>query len=215
MDRTSERNSGLPVGRTWMAASAGAWGSLDATSDERLTKEGIVRTRLLEPADLQRWERFVETRPNATAYHQIGWKQVIEKAFGHKTYYLLSQDEQEELTGILPLVHLKSALFGNYMVSLPFVNYGGCCSDDVETTGALIQAAAEVARKHGSKHIEFRDRSPGEQGLPVKTSKVTMLKGLPGRAEQLWETFTPKLRSQIRKPQKEVSIRCSRPICEI
>ena len=162
-----------------------------------------MKTRLLVATDEQAWEDFVQTRPNATAYHQIGWKKVIEQAFGHRTYYLLAEDEQLGVTGILPLVHLKSVMFGNYMVSLPFVNYGGCCSDDPESAARLIQAAVELGQRYGATHIELRDQTPGEQGVPVKTSKVAMLLELPERAEQLWDAFHPKLRSQIRKPQKE------------
>jgi FemAB-related protein (PEP-CTERM system-associated) len=170
---------------------------------EKPTREGVVNTRLLTANDELAWDRFVATRPNATAYHQIGWKNIVEQAFGHKTYYLLAEDEQGAVTGILPLVHLKSIIFGNYMVSLPFLNYGGCCSDDPESAANLIQAAVELGQKHGVSHIELRDQMPGEPGFPVKTSKVAMLVGLPERAEQMWEAFDPKLRSQIRKPQKE------------
>ena len=170
---------------------------------ETSTGGSVVKTRLLAETDEQAWDHFVATRPNATAYHQIGWKKVIEQAFGHRTYYLLAEDEQQAITGILPLVHLESIIFGSYMISLPFFNYGGCCSDDPESAGKLIQAAVELGQRNGATHIEFRDQTPGEQGFPVKTSKVAMLLGLPERAEQMWEAFDPKLRSQIRKPQKE------------
>lgn len=162
-----------------------------------------MKIRLLEASDEPTWDRFVQTRPDATVYHRIGWKKVIEEAFGHKTYYLLAEDDHRAVTGILPLAHIKSLLFGNYMVSLPFVNYGGCCADDAGSAAQLIEAATELGWSCGAKHIEFRDQAPGEQGRPVKTSKVAMVLGLPQHADQLWETFTPKLRSQIRKPQKE------------
>ncbi|MBX3330256.1 MAG: FemAB family PEP-CTERM system-associated protein [Nitrospira sp.] len=162
-----------------------------------------MRVRHVEAQDRAAWERFVETRPSTTAYHQLGWKRVVEQAFGHQTYYLVAEDDQRGITGILPLVHLKSLLFGNYMVSLPFVNYGGLCSDDLESARLLLQSAIEIGRQQGAKHIEFRDQCPSEQGLPVKTSKISMVMGLPQQAEQLWDAFSPKLRSQIRKPQKE------------
>lgn len=162
-----------------------------------------MNVRHVEDRDKSAWERFVDTRPGATAYHQLGWKRVVEEAFGHQTHYLLAEDGQRGITGILPLVHLNSVLFGNYMVSLPFVNYGGMCSDDAESAEALLQAAVEIGRQQGARHIEFRDQCPTEQGLPVKTSKISMVMGLPQQAAQLWDAFPPKLRSQIRKPQKE------------
>lgn len=162
-----------------------------------------MRVRHVETQDEAAWERFVETRPRTTAYHQLGWKRVVEEAFGHQTHYLVAEDDHQGITGILPLVHLNSLLFGNYMVSLPFVNYGGLCSDDAESAEKLLQSAVEIARYQGASHIEFRDQEPAEHGLPVKTSKVSMVMGLPQQAEQLWDAFSPKVRSQIRRPQKE------------
>lgn len=162
-----------------------------------------MRVRYVEPQDRSAWERFVETRPNTTAYHQLGWKRVVEEAFGHPTHYLVAENDKKDITGILPLVHLNSMLFGNYMVSLPFVNYGGVCADDLKSAELLLEAAVEIGRQQGVKHIEFRDQCPSEQGLPEKTSKVAMVMGLPQRPEQLWDAFPPKLRSQIRRPQKE------------
>ena len=162
-----------------------------------------MRVRYVEPGDSASWERFVETRPGTTAYHQLGWKCIVEEAFGHRTHYLLAEDEQGTMTGILPIVEFKSLLFGNYMVSLPFVNYGGLCSDDDESAERLLQFAIEIAGKQGASHIEFRDQKPAEHGLPVKTSKASMVMGLPQQAEQLWDAFPHKLRSQIRRPQKE------------
>lgn len=162
-----------------------------------------MRARHVELQDQEAWDQFVNTRPGATAYHQLGWKRVVEQAFHHRTQYLLAEDGQRGITGILPLVHIKSIFFGNYMVSLPFVNYGGLCSDDAESAEKLLHVAIEIARKQGASHIEFRDQEPAEHGLPVKTSKVSMVMGLPQQAEQLWDAFPSKLRSQIRKPQKE------------
>jgi hypothetical protein len=35
---------------------------------------------LYTDADRDSWESFVEHHPNATFYHRIGWKEVMEKA---------------------------------------------------------------------------------------------------------------------------------------
>lgn len=69
------------------------------------------------------WENYVQRSPIATNYHQSGWREVIERSFGHKTYYLMAIDH-ETIKGILPLIHMRSRLFGNFLVSVPFFNYG-------------------------------------------------------------------------------------------
>ncbi len=157
----------------------------------------------LQEIDKERWNAYVMQSGMSTCYHLTGWKDVIEASFGHKTYYLFAEDGRHEIRGILPLVHLKSALFGNFMVSLPFFNYGGICADDEEIYGRLLNKAAEVAVEVKAGHIEFRHTHHTEKGLPEKAAKVCMGLPLPSNADDLWESFSAKLRSQIRKPSKE------------
>ena len=72
------------------------------------------------------WDAFVEACPQATFFHLAGWQQVIEEAFGHRTHYLFAESGGR-ITGVLPLGHIKSRLFGNALISTPFCVYGGDC----------------------------------------------------------------------------------------
>ncbi|TAN77801.1 MAG: peptidoglycan bridge formation protein FemAB, partial [Gallionella sp.] len=58
--------------------------------------------KLLDQADFCRWDAFVETCPEATFFHRAGWKTVIEKAFGHRTHYLLA-GRNGAIAAVLPL----------------------------------------------------------------------------------------------------------------
>lgn len=159
--------------------------------------------RLYQEEDEKRWEAYVAASINATAYHQLGWKRVVEASFGHRTRYLLSEDARGRIDGILPMVQLKSLLFGNFFVSLPYFNYGGICADRAECAGPLLREAIRVTREEGAAHLEIRETAPLEGGLPFKSTKVSMRLALPSSPEALWSSFSSKLRSQIRKPQKE------------
>lgn len=159
--------------------------------------------RLYTEADRSRWNAYVMNSEEASCYHLIQWKDVIEKTFGHKTYYLLSEDHEGTINGILPIVNLKSLLFGNYGVSLPFFNYGGLCADNVTISKELLQEAINVAKARNMKHLELRHVQNAENGLPVKTSKVSMRLALPDNPEILWKSFPSKLRSQVKRPTKE------------
>jgi len=159
--------------------------------------------RLFTETDRDAWNAYVMNAEEASCYHLIQWKDIIEKTFGHKTYYLLSEDHEGKLNGILPIVNLKSMLFGNYGVSLPFFNYGGVCADDANIIRDLLNEAAIVAHLHNMKHLELRHVQNSENGLPVKTSKVSMRLALPANPEILWKAFPSKLRSQIKRPTKE------------
>ncbi|MDH4062917.1 MAG: peptidoglycan bridge formation protein FemAB, partial [Acidobacteriota bacterium] len=74
--------------------------------------------------DAADWDAFVESCPEASGYHRWRWRYVFERAFGRETAYLLARRDGV-VVGVLPLVLFRSALFGRFAVSLPFVNYGG------------------------------------------------------------------------------------------
>ena len=151
--------------------------------------------------DLQSWETFAQSAPNASLYHLHGWKDVIERTFGHPTFYL-SAIESDRVRGVLPLTQLKSRIFGNLLVSLPYFNYGGICADSEAVREALFQKAIDLARQQGVESIELRHEDQWRQGLPTKTHKVSMRLELPASAEDLWKALGAKLRNQVQKPRK-------------
>ncbi|MEN8205333.1 MAG: FemAB family XrtA/PEP-CTERM system-associated protein [Pseudomonadota bacterium] len=148
------------------------------------------------------WNRYVESNPAASIYHRAEWKELIGKTFGHAGFYFAARNSDEKIIGILPLIRLDSRLFGDFMVSMPYFNYGGAVADHPLIEQQLMQAAADHAADLGVSHIEYRDDIPRD-GLPARTEKVNMILSLPGTHDALWQTFTPKLRAQIRRPQRE------------
>jgi len=158
---------------------------------------------LYQAKDQSRWDDFVKRSPDATLYHQIGWKDVVERSFGHKGYYWFAEDSAGNIKGILPVIHLKSFFFGSFMVSLPYFNYGGICAEDNAARFELLDAAVVGAKRAGAEHIEFRQQTQLCADLPVKTAKVSMRLDLPASADALFQSFDAKLRSQVRRPTKE------------
>ena len=161
-----------------------------------------MAVRLLTNKDRERWDKYVMSS-DSSAYHRVGWKNIIEKRFGNKAFYLLSENEKKEIDGILPLIQLKSVLFGNFMVSLPYFNYGGICADTEGIGSLLLEEAVHIAKREGAEHMELRHMRRISGDLRVKTAKVSMRLELPRGAADLMASFTSKLRSQIRRPEKE------------
>jgi hypothetical protein len=54
----------------------------------------------------------------------------FERAFGHECRYLVAR--RGPVVGVLPLVEIRSALFGRTLTSLPFVNFGGVLAETDE-----------------------------------------------------------------------------------
>ena len=149
------------------------------------------------------WDRYVENHPAASGYHVMAWRGVVEKACGHRTYYLMATDEHEEVRGVLPLVFMSSRLFGHFLVSMPFFNYGGVLTDSSEAEEALLGAAVGLARELEATCIELRHQGPLDVNWPSKQHKVSMRLELPGDLDTLWKNFPSQLRTKIRRAQKE------------
>jgi serine/alanine adding enzyme len=166
-----------------------------------LVDSAPLRIHVLEAGDDWKWDAYVAQHPQATLYHLSGWRNLIRTVFGHESPYLYATCGVL-VVGVLPLIRLKSRLFGDYLVSMPYFNYGGAMTNSEDVSQLLMEAAAELALELGCSHIEFRDTAP-HASWAARTDKVTMELPLPVDAAVLWSGFSPKLRAQIRKPQKE------------
>ena len=86
---------------------------------------------------------------------------------------------------------------------MPFVSYGRPLGSPA-AVAALAAAAIEEARRRDVKLLELRSRREQPLALPVSHRKLTVLLDLPpGDPDSLWHALPAKLRSQIRRPQKE------------
>ena len=149
------------------------------------------------------WDACVRASPGWTHFHLFGWKSLIERSFGHECLYLAARDETGALAGVLPLVRVKSMLFGHYLVSMPFVNYGGPLGSDQAIT-ALVAHATRQARTDRVKLLELRSRTPLPIDLAASHRKITVLLDLPADGPAaLFKQLDAKVRSQVRRPQKE------------
>jgi len=148
------------------------------------------------------WDAFVREQPRWTHFHLHGWRAVLERVFGHECIYLEAREPGGALVGVLPLVRVRSLLFGHYLVSMPFVNYGGPLGTPAGIS-ALVDETTRLAARDRVRLLELRSREPLPTELAVSHRKITALLDLPGSAEELWRSLPAKVRSQIRRPQKE------------
>lgn len=109
----------------------------------------------LGQGDFPKWDSFVRQCPEASFFHLGGWKPVIEEAFGHDCYFLFSE-QNGAVTGILPLVHVRSRLFGNNLVSTGFTVGGGPVTTSNQVAVALEEQAKGLAERLNVDCIEFR-----------------------------------------------------------
>jgi serine/alanine adding enzyme len=187
-------------------------------------------------SDQASWDGYVQGNVHASLFHMFGWRNVFHRTYGHATHYLMALGEEgavlegsarpaRKVHGVLPLVHFKHTIFGNRLVSLPFVDGGGILAGSKEAEATLLSEGVRLARKVGAATIELRQESalafgedypaPGYEGplaslrVTARTDKVRMLLSLPESSTLLLKSFRSKLRSQINRPLKEGFSSCA------
>lgn len=147
------------------------------------------------------WDSFGRGSHGFTAFHRAGWERVNRQIMEHETVFLQAVSKQV-ICGILPLVRVKSRLFGHFLVSMPFVSHGGPLGS-LDAISSLVSYAVSMAREAQVDLLELRSRSALDVGLNVSHRKISVLLDLADSPEAQMKAFPAKLRSQVRRAQKE------------
>jgi FemAB-related protein (PEP-CTERM system-associated) len=147
------------------------------------------------------WSRWLGESGLGGFYHEWAWLDLNRSHFGHEVFPLLAED-QGTVVGVLPLVRVRSRLFGDILCSMPFVNYGGPVGDTPAVEDALARAAAALALEQNCDYLELRATRPFE-GFLSSTHKVSMVVDLPGTPDELWDSFSSKHRTNVRRVYKD------------
>ncbi len=118
-------------------------------------RQSDLSVHTLSSGETDKWDAFVESRPDSTFFHRAGWRQVIESSFGHRAYFTYVEQDGA-IRGVLPLVHVKSRLFGNRLVSTPFCVRGGPLTLDDAALRKLDDYCLDLADNLEVDFIEYR-----------------------------------------------------------
>lgn len=163
---------------------------------------GLMRDITIERLDesrIQDWCQYVARTETSVFSHEIGWKTVVEKTYAHKAYYLIAYRDGE-VAGVLPLFFVRSKIFGRFLVTSPFLTFGGILSDDEKIASALVNEGARLAVRKKAKYIETKNSSPCED-LPISVTKYfSLILDLQAGEESIWKT---KLHSMTKRNIKK------------
>lgn len=150
-------------------------------------------------ADAARWDAFVASRPGSTFFQRIGWREVMANAYGHKSHFL-SVSREGELAGILPLVEIKSPLFGHSLISTAFCTGGGPLAVDDEAKGALLAETERLGHKLGVDYIEIRDAvGIGREWVPKEGLYFGFERAIAAKEDECLKQIPRKQRAVVRK----------------
>jgi len=150
-------------------------------------------------ADAAGWDAFVESHPEATFFHLFGWRRVVARSFGHATHFLMAE-RRGRVAGVLPLVHIRSRLFADALISNAFCVAGGPLASDPAARAALDARAVALAVDLGVDFLEYRCQPSGEAPWQAKTGLyVRFRKAIDPDPEANMRAIPRKQRAMVRK----------------
>ena len=118
----------------------------------------------LRKEDYEEWNEFVKVHKNATLFHTVEWKKVLEETFGYKPEYLVVKNSEGKLVGVSPAFSVKT-LFGKVIVSQPFFEYGGPIVENgfEEAYNEILSFYRDKVENERIKYVEIRILPDGEK----------------------------------------------------
>jgi FemAB-related protein (PEP-CTERM system-associated) len=160
-----------------------------------------VAIRTLDTGSEAAWDRFVAAMPAGTFFHRAAWARVIEATFGHATHYSFAERDGA-ITGVLPLGRVKTLLFGDTLISVPFCVYGGIVAADAESEAALLHHAERLLVRTNAQALEFRGldaTEPVDGWIGRPDLYVTFRKSIEADHERNMKAIPRKQRAMVRK----------------
>lgn len=162
----------------------------------------VAVRRLDDFTQARRWDEFVLVCEEGTFFHLSGWKEVIERSYRHRCFFIFAE-ENGEIQGVLPLVHINSTFFGNALVSNAFCVVGGPAAVNASARHALDVEAVRLAEELGVDYLEYRMAAPMHDDWACNSELyVNFAKVLDPDPEKTMLAIPRKQRAVVRKGLK-------------
>ncbi|ADJ14075.1 lipid II:glycine glycyltransferase FemX [Halalkalicoccus jeotgali] len=159
--------------------------------------------KITKLTDADRWEEFVREN-NGPVFDSWTWGKLCEEC-GHRTYFW-GVEEDGELLACLPLVYMRSRLFGDQLVSMPYSAYGSVVSAPdapEEAVHLLLEPVRDLADELDVDLVSLRGRDLGDPpGFERAERFVTFDIPLTGDPEDAWDALDGSTRNHVRKAEK-------------
>jgi GNAT acetyltransferase-like protein len=148
------------------------------STTETMAVPSELKTELLREGDIPCLEQFLSENGEATIFHSLDWRRVIQETYGHQCTYWVAWAGQK-IAGVFPVVVMRCPLLGAKMVAMPYQFHSGlplATSEAIKIQ--LVEHALSQARQAGVKYLEIRHLEPTpfleEIGfLPIESQLVT------------------------------------------
>lgn len=171
------------------------------------------KCRLANEDDAEKWDSFLlANTPNAfnSLYNLYDWRKVLVRSYGYEPYYFIIE-RGNEMVGCFPLMLVKSMIFGDRLISIPFTDHG--CGpyvkkNELEILNFMLEKAKKLAYKLKVKHIKINSPQNWVQDILAKASYqkrvpyCTFILNLNKPFDDICKNFRKSIRNAYRKSQK-------------
>lgn len=164
-----------------------------ATGDDQ-----AITVRELLPGEDARWDAYVRRHPDATFFHQSGWRRVVHDVFKHEPMYLVAQ-QGPDWVGVLPLFRVQSPFLGRSLLSVPYGVYGGILADSGAATDVLLGQARRTGEVENVDFVELRQLKPLGRDLETSNLYCTYRKQLPDDPAAIMSQIPKRARAEVRR----------------
>jgi FemAB-related protein (PEP-CTERM system-associated) len=157
------------------------------------------------------WDNFVNQNcyPGYSLFKLSNWYNVICNTYKFRSHYLLAVDDSK-IIGAFPIVLVKSKIFGNRLISLPFTGYG--CGPIISKNHEQVLREfhgkiLEIAEQTDVKFVEIRDPPKDIIKILENIGYVSKLKysnfflDISKSEEDVWLSFHKQVRNSIKRAE--------------
>jgi serine/alanine adding enzyme len=156
-----------------------------------------------------RWNELCDSAADATDGHLWQWREIIATSYGFTSFYLVAEEPNGSPIAALPLVKIRSRLYGTELASMPYIDYGGICHHDSLTTKerercdrSLFNYALQLGKAVRAKRLHVRNLELADPRFEVSTEKVTQHLGLATSVQDQFKRLPAERRNRIRRSER-------------
>jgi FemAB-related protein (PEP-CTERM system-associated) len=164
---------------------------------------------LADKAERRKIDDYVAAHPGAEIFHRPHWSIAVEEGCRQRGHYLIAEG-RGGLAGCLPLIEIRSPLFGNALVSVGFGTGGGPIADDPAIAGALVAAGWALAGRRACRSMELRGGAVPEGWTAQTGIYADFSKPLPQGEEAILRAMKRRHRSIRRAREFDLEVRIGR-----
>ena len=122
-----------------------------------------MRIYEIDPTRDERWDEFLERRPQASIFHTRGWLEALRQTYGYVPVAFTTSPPECRLANGIPFCGISSWISGRRLVSLPFSDH---CTPLVENPEQLTFLLAYLQKRATLEKWSYIEIRPTAVAMP-------------------------------------------------